>query len=163
MAKRSYETSRIRVHWNAERCIHTAICLTNLPEVFNLKHRPWVDINAAQADLIAATIEKCPSGALTYERLDGEPGEQPPEKTTITPLTNGPLMIQGEVEIRDAQGNLFAKGTRMTLCRCGQSQNHPFCDLSHRKAGFRVRPLAIDPDREQAQSPGDIQSGDGTR
>ncbi len=156
MVKRTYESTQIRVYWNSDRCIHTAICLKALPGVFDVQRRPWIAINAAEADEIAKAVEQCPTGALTYERLDDAPGEQPPSETTITPLPNGPLIVKGEVEIRDSNGNLFDSGTRMALCRCGHSQNQPFCDLSHRKAGFRNVPRVSDPQREQAQSPSDI-------
>ena len=156
MTKRTYESTQIRVYWNSARCIHTAKCLKALPEVFDVQRRPWIAINAAEADEIAHAVEQCPTGALAYERLDDAPGEQIPSETTIIPLPNGPLIVKGEVEIRDSNGNLFDTGFRMALCRCGHSQNQPFCDLSHLKAGFRNIPRVSDPQREQAQSPRDI-------
>ena len=57
----------------------------------------------------------------------------------ITPLNNGPLRIEGEFEIRDAQGNPFglAGRTAISLCRCGHSANKPFCDGSHARMGFQ--------------------------
>jgi uncharacterized Fe-S cluster protein YjdI len=156
MAKRDYETTQIRVHWDSDRCIHTAICLKTLPQVFDTRKRPWVTIDAAKADEIADAVEKCPTGALTYERLDGTPGEQLPQETTIIPMPNGPLYVRGKLEVRDRQGNLIDMGTRFALCRCGHSKNQPFCDLSHRKVGFRSVTRVGDPQREQAQSPRDI-------
>lgn len=56
----------------------------------------------------------------------------------ITPLSNGPLRIEGEFAIYDAQGNPFglAGRTAISLCRCGHSQNKPFCDGSHGRMGF---------------------------
>ena len=156
MVKRSYENGEIRVHWNSARCIHSAICLNGLPEVFDVERRPWIEVDQAQADQIARVVEQCPTGALTYERLDGEPGEQPPSETTVVPWPNGPLLIRGNVEVRDARGELFDAGTRMALCRCGHSQNQPFCDLSHRRVGFRNVPRVMKPDRDRAHSPQDI-------
>ena len=57
----------------------------------------------------------------------------------VTPLNNGPIRIEGEFEIRDAQGNLFglAGRTVISLCRCGHSANKPFCDGSHARVGFQ--------------------------
>ena len=51
---------------------------------------------------------------------------------------NGPLRIEGEVEIVDAEGKSFglAGRTVISLCRCGHSENKPFCDGSHARAGF---------------------------
>lgn len=156
MVERSYSTDRIAVHWNSELCIHTAICLNALPDVFDVNRRPWMEIDAADADAVAATVEKCPTGALTYERLDGEPGEQPPAETTVIPWPNGPLMVRGNVTVRDAKGKVFGAGPRFTLCRCGASRNQPFCDLSHREIGFRNNPRVVPINRETAESPQDI-------
>ncbi len=50
---------------------------------------------------------------------------------------NGPYVISGDVTIVDVEGNQFSwTGTAVALCRCGQSSNKPFCDGTHRKAGF---------------------------
>lgn len=59
--------------------------------------------------------------------------------TRITPLDNGPLRIEGDFEIFDAQGNAFGLGGRkaISLCRCGFSANKPFCDGSHARQGFQ--------------------------
>ena len=156
MARRSYEGDGVVVHWNSERCIHTAICLKALPGVFDTGRRPWVSVDAADADAIATAIERCPSGALTYERTDGSPGEQPDIPTTIVPWPNGPLMVRGEVELLDRRGDIFMAGPHMTLCRCGDSKNHPYCDLSHVGVGFRNYPRAVDPDRGKTESPEEV-------
>jgi CDGSH-type Zn-finger protein len=53
---------------------------------------------------------------------------------------NGPLRITGDnIVIKDAAGNTFGLGGRkiISLCRCGQSSNKPFCDGSHARAGFQ--------------------------
>jgi CDGSH-type Zn-finger protein len=57
----------------------------------------------------------------------------------ITPLNNGPIRIEGEFQIFDAQGNPFglAGRTVISLCRCGHSANKPFCDGSHARMGFQ--------------------------
>jgi CDGSH-type Zn-finger protein len=59
--------------------------------------------------------------------------------TKITPLNHGPLRIEGEFEIYDAQGNPYglAGRTVISLCRCGQSANKPFCDGAHARTGFQ--------------------------
>jgi CDGSH-type Zn-finger protein len=58
--------------------------------------------------------------------------------TKITPLNNGPIRIEGEFEILDPDGVPFdlAGRTVISLCRCGQSANKPFCDGSHNRTGF---------------------------
>ena len=65
--------------------------------------------------------------------------------TKITINNNGSIRIEGEFEILDPQGKAFGLGGRKTigLCRCGMSQNKPFCDGSHR-TGFADAPVARD-------------------
>lgn len=56
---------------------------------------------------------------------------------TITPSVDGPLEVNGLVTINDEEGNLIETTERTWLCRCGFSQNKPFCDGSHRKQGWK--------------------------
>jgi CDGSH-type Zn-finger protein/uncharacterized Fe-S cluster protein YjdI len=122
--------------WEPRLCIHVRNCVRRLPPVFDPEARPWVAVDAADADAVAATIETCPTGALHYRRLDGGPEEQPQEDTTIEPRSNGPLVVRGTVRIVDPDGRLIREDTRVALCRCGGSENKPFCDGSHRRIGF---------------------------
>ncbi|HLI82770.1 MAG TPA: CDGSH iron-sulfur domain-containing protein [Bryobacteraceae bacterium] len=64
----------------------------------------------------------------------------------ITPLNNGPLRIEGEFEICDPTGRSFglAGRTAISLCRCGHSENKPFCDGSHARQGFAHTCVARD-------------------
>ena len=57
----------------------------------------------------------------------------------ITVNNNGSLRIEGEVAICDAEGKAFglAGRTTISLCRCGNSENKPFCDGSHKRVGFQ--------------------------
>ncbi len=57
---------------------------------------------------------------------------------SIEPQKNGPLKVGGEIEIVSASGETLKQVTQTWLCRCGQSQNKPYCDGSHRKAGFEA-------------------------
>ena len=51
---------------------------------------------------------------------------------------NGPLLVSGPITVEDADGNLFDLGGKETiaLCRCGASENRPFCDGAHNRCGF---------------------------
>ena len=128
---RHYTDEAIDVSYDAQRCIHAAECVRRLPAVFDTSRRPWILPSAASADAIAAVVEKCPTGALHYTRRDGGATEAPPEQTTIAPVPGGPLYVRGLIQLRSADGSLVAEDTRMALCRCGQSENKPFCDNSH--------------------------------
>ncbi|AZS18249.1 hypothetical protein EI981_11445 [Paenibacillus lutimineralis] len=67
MSKKVYKGEEIEVYFDAEKCIHSGICVKGMPEVFDLKKRPWVNTVGASADKITAHIDTCPSGALTYK------------------------------------------------------------------------------------------------
>ena len=57
---------------------------------------------------------------------------------TVTPTKNGPLHVQGALEICSASGRTITRTMETWLCRCGHSQNKPFCDGSHNAAGFEA-------------------------
>jgi CDGSH-type Zn-finger protein len=59
--------------------------------------------------------------------------------TTIQVRNNGPLRLEGEITLVDAAGNPFGLGGRtvVSLCRCGHSENKPFCDGAHGRNGFQ--------------------------
>lgn len=57
------------------------------------------------------------------------------EKATITVKANGSLRVSGATLI-GADGNVISEDEGYSLCRCGQSQNKPFCDGAHRSCGF---------------------------
>jgi CDGSH-type Zn-finger protein len=116
-----------------------------LPRVFDVRRRPWVDVHAADADVIADAVGLCPTGALRYARLDGEPGEQPRRPTLVVPVEHGPLLVLGDLHVRTPEGATIAREYRLTLCRCGRSQNQPFCDNSHLASGFRSASFARRP------------------
>jgi uncharacterized Fe-S cluster protein YjdI/CDGSH-type Zn-finger protein len=133
---RHYANETIDISYDARRCIHAAECVRGLPAVFDTSRRPWILPDAASADAIAAVVEKCPTGALHYVRRDGGAAETPPKPTTIQPVPGGPLFIRGLIQLRTATGRLIAEDTRLALCRCGQSENKPFCDNSHLGTDF---------------------------
>ncbi|OYD06711.1 CDGSH iron-sulfur domain-containing protein [Paludifilum halophilum] len=49
----------------------------------------------------------------------------------IQTMDRGPLIVRGDVELVDAEGNTFETKKQFALCRCGLSQNKPFCDGTH--------------------------------
>ena len=134
---KQYEGPGITVHWEPNLCIHVSNCIRAVPGVFKPDARPWVNVEGASADEIAAAIESCPTGALSYLRTDGGPQEAPESPTKVEPRPNGPLFVRGDIEVIDAEGNVTRRATRIALCRCGQSRNKPYCDLSHRAVGFK--------------------------
>lgn len=164
MTTRMYEAGDLRVLWDSQRCVHVAECIRALPRVFNPLARPWVRIDAASADAIIDAVVRCPTGALRYER-DGAPPEAPAVPATIEVIPNGPLLLRGDLQVTTQDGRTLTRETRLALCRCGASENKPFCDNAHRRIGFVTDDTAAAPslapgvtqrDRDGAESPDDL-------
>jgi len=62
-----YKNDVITVRFDPRVCIHSGYCVRGLHAVFDVKRRPWVDINGAAPEAIAEQVRRCPSGALSYE------------------------------------------------------------------------------------------------
>jgi CDGSH-type Zn-finger protein/uncharacterized Fe-S cluster protein YjdI len=134
---RHYTGADIDVTYDVKRCIHAAECVRGLPAVFDTQKRPWVQPDNANADAVAEVVLRCPSGALHFERKDGGAAESIPGQNLIVPSVNGPLYVSGNVRIQTEGGELIYSDTRLALCRCGASDNKPFCDKSHRQIDFQ--------------------------
>lgn len=127
---RTYKNEKITITFDPQKCIHSAVCLQALPEVFNLNNRPWVDPDAGEAEEIKRAIDACPSGALQY--ISEEPvQEKEPVRVEITVREDGPYVVAGTVEIIHSDGTREVENG-CALCRCNKSKNKPFCDGSHR-------------------------------
>jgi CDGSH-type Zn-finger protein/uncharacterized Fe-S cluster protein YjdI len=127
-----YQGKALLVRFEAARCIHSRNCVLGRPDVF-VPNAPgaWIQPDAASSEAVAALAQLCPSGAITYQRLDGGEQEQPPRVNVVRVLENGPLAIRAPLRIDGQETRL-----RTTLCRCGHSKSKPFCDKSHEAAGF---------------------------
>ena len=134
---RRYTSDDIDVTYDVIKCIHAAECVRGLPAVFNTQKRPWVQPVNANADTVAEVVLRCPSGALHYERNDGGAAESIPGQNSISPEVDGPLYVKGNIRIQTAVGELDYRDTRLALCRCGASENKPYCDRSHLRIEFR--------------------------
>jgi 3-phenylpropionate/trans-cinnamate dioxygenase ferredoxin subunit len=62
---------------------------------------------------------------------------------TIDIIKNGPLIVNGDVQLKDSEGNAYPAKQRMALCRCGASTTKPFCDGTHSKIGFQAAERAV--------------------
>ena len=61
---------------------------------------------------------------------------------TVNPIANGPLEVTGNLEICSGTGRTLNRTQKAFLCRCGASNNKPFCDGSHKKTGFTAPGVA---------------------
>jgi len=133
---KEYSNEEITVLWKPKTCIHAAECVKRLPKVYNPKEKPWIKIENATIDELISQIDVCPSGALTY-RLKINKNDKKMENTKIDVLENGPLIVHGTVEIINSNGEKKIKENKTAFCRCGVSQNKPYCDGAHRNVEFK--------------------------
>jgi len=91
-------------------------------------------------------VDRCPSGTFVYELpIDGKMTEIEPDlpkeiaaiQQDSRSKSAGPLWVTGDIPIMKPDGTFLEPRNRVTLCRCGQSKNKPFCDGSHAKANFQ--------------------------
>ncbi len=133
-----YTNGEITVTWKPDQCIHSKICWTGLLEVFDPRRRPWINMDAGTTELITEQVNKCPSGALSYfSNAENTVAPSVDVDTIIEVSENGPLLVYGNVTIKDKAGNETVKYKTTALCRCGASSNKPYCDGTHVKIGFK--------------------------
>jgi len=124
--------AKVLVRFEGKRCIHSRACVLGRPDVF-VPNAPgeWIHPDAASPEAVAALAQACPSGAISYQRLDGGEQEQAPLVNTVRVRENGPLAFHAQLEVEDE-----APRFRATLCRCGASRRKPFCDNAHVRTAF---------------------------
>lgn len=134
---KKYSNGEVTVVWKPNQCIHSTICFRGLGKVFNPQIRPWVNMEGANTEEIKAQIDKCPSGALSYELQHDEAQvpNTPGSEIKAEAIPNGPLLIEGTCVVKSSEGEITKTG-KTFFCRCGSSANKPYCDGSHRKSGF---------------------------
>lgn len=103
-------------------------------------------IESGDPDNRALAVEEscaCAAGRLTVRDKEGnfiEP-DLAPEVSPVQDTAagrRGPLAVKGGVQLEGADGELYETRNRMTLCRCGQSKNMPYCDISHMRCDHMV-------------------------
>jgi uncharacterized Fe-S cluster protein YjdI len=134
---KEYSNGEVTVVWEAEKCIHSAMCVQGLPEVFNPNERPWIKIDAAKTEALVNTVRKCPSGALSFYMNNERDKTSESLETKVEVLVNGPLMVYGTLKVIHKNGDEETKNKTTAFCRCGASQNKPYCDGAHVKEDFR--------------------------
>lgn len=135
-----YTNGEITIAWKPNQCIHSKICWTGLLEVFDPRKRPWITMEGTTSERIIEQVEKCPSGALSYFRNEDKVENKAPEvdvDTIVEVAANGPLLVYGNITIKNKNGEEVKKNKVTALCRCGASGNKPYCDGTHVKIGFK--------------------------
>lgn len=134
----SYKGQQIEILDNRGICAHSGFCTDRLASVFHLRQEPFITPSGGRLDEIMQAVRACPSGALSFA-IDGvEARDQvdQPRPPSIEVSKDGPYRVTGRVRLVDEQGNDIpraagASSEHYSLCRCGQSQNKPFCSGMH--------------------------------
>lgn len=135
---KKYIKDELTILWEPDKCIHSAVCVKLLPEVYNPNAKPWIKPENASVKNLMAQINKCPSGALSYA-LDKDSSSTISEQPlTVEIMENGPILFKGKLKITHSSGEIEFKDKTTAFCRCGASNNKPYCDGEHRKAGFEA-------------------------
>jgi CDGSH-type Zn-finger protein/truncated hemoglobin YjbI len=149
----TYVGQQVTILDNRGICAHSGFCTDRLSSVFHTESDPFVTPSGGRMDEIIRAARACPSGALSIA-LDGEEIRDHIDlvrSPVIEVSKDGPYRITGGVPLIDAEGKpevraVGASNEHFSLCRCGHSQNKPFCSGMHWYVEFHD-PVP-DPDRE---------------
>ncbi len=140
---------------NRGTCQHSGLCTDRLATVFHAGEGPFVTPSGGRMDEIIRAVRDCPSGALSYAidgvEARGEVDHHGRRGPAIEVTKDGPYRVGGGIPLSDGEGrpaqrNAGASREHYALCRCGHSQNKPFCSGMHWYVDFKD-PVA-DPDRQ---------------
>lgn len=132
---KKYRKENFAILWEPKKCIHAAICVKELPQVYDPKGKPWIKQENATINELKKQINMCPSGALSYEE-SGTTKIDRNMKTEMELMKNGPLLVKGNIELKSYDGSIVFKEKVTAFCRCGASNNKPYCDGKHKFSGF---------------------------
>lgn len=133
---KEYQGIEITIVDNRGVCSHDQSCVKCLPAVFDRYKRPWIDPDGASVKEVIETIEKCPSGALSY-KMGGKHFRGLDREPAIIVSKDGPLHVVGGIKFKDDMESKPETEEHYTLCRCGASKNKPFCDGTHLDIDFK--------------------------
>jgi CDGSH-type Zn-finger protein/truncated hemoglobin YjbI len=134
----TYVGEQATIFDNRGKCAHSGFCTDRLPTVFRLGKEPFVAPSGGRLDDIVHAVRACPSGALSFA-IDGREAREQVDQirpAAVEVSKDGPYRIAGGLSLTDGQGNAerFNDGVSLehySLCRCGHSQNKPFCSGMH--------------------------------
>jgi CDGSH-type Zn-finger protein len=140
-----FEGVQLTVFDNRGICQHSGFCTDRLNTVFHTEGA-FVTPSGGRMDDIIRAVRDCPSGALSFgvngvearDQVDWEHSREPAIEVT----KDGPYRITGGIRLTNQQGELVkrAEGSSLehyALCRCGHSQNKPFCSGMHWYVDFK--------------------------
>ncbi len=135
---KEYSNGEMTILWKPKACIHSGECVKRLPKVYNPKKRPWIEIENATTQELKDQVIACPSGALSYKMDNAHNPEKAQTEIKVEALENGPLLVYGTLNVINSDGSREMKKRATAFCRCGASQNKPYCDGAHIEAKFKA-------------------------
>jgi CDGSH-type Zn-finger protein/truncated hemoglobin YjbI len=151
----SYPGLQVTIFDNRGICQHSGFCTDRLPTAFRQGRDPFVAPSGGRMDDLIRAVRDCPSGALSYG-IDGVEARETVDyhrcrEPEIEVSKDGPYRVTGGIPLTDGHGkperrNAGASREHYALCRCGRSQNKPFCSGMHWYVQF-TDPVP-DPERE---------------
>ena len=139
VVKKEYTQGDLTIVWQPHLCIHSGVCFRSLPQVFKPRDRPWIQLQEEAREATIETVQACPSGAISIKHTPEEVEqleEHMVDWTKVAVMKNGPLRIREACQITLPDGTQVEKPDGVSLCRCGESKNKPFCDGTHKLNGF---------------------------
>ncbi|NUS39493.1 MAG: iron-binding protein [Lysobacter sp.] len=135
--ERAPEVNTVRVRENGPLAFHAECTVAGETQPFRAtlcrcglsRNKPFCD-NRHHEGGFAATGEPAEQASQPLAARNGA--------LAIEPTRDGPLHVTGNLEVVSGTGRTVNRVTETWLCRCGHSNNKPYCDGSHRKAGFRA-------------------------
>src|SRR5262245_11142639 len=139
----SYAGQQLTVLDNRGTCAHSGFCTVRVPTVFHQSQEPFVTASGGRLDDIVQAVRQCPSGALSFA-LDGREAREQVDvarSPEITVSRDGPYRVVGAIPLVDTDDAAIARNAgasleHYSLCRCGHSQNKPFCSGMHSTMRF---------------------------
>ncbi len=131
----AYEGAEVTVTFNPLVCAHSGECARIAPAAFDARAKPWVQPDRASRAGIEKVIARCPSGALAL-REGGTVTHLVADRARIEVMRDGPYMVH-DAEIATPHPGEGTTPRKYVLCRCGKSGIKPFCDGSHKDAGWK--------------------------
>jgi CDGSH-type Zn-finger protein/truncated hemoglobin YjbI len=139
-----YKGQQIEIFDNRGICAHSGFCSDRLASVFHVGQEPFVTPSGARLDEIIQSVRACPSGALSYA-VDGVEARHQVDQNrppSIEVSKDGPYRITGALRLVDEHGSDIPRADgssreHFSLCRCGHSQNKPFCSGMHWSIQFK--------------------------
>jgi CDGSH-type Zn-finger protein/truncated hemoglobin YjbI/ferredoxin len=142
-----YQGLGVAIADNRGTCAHSGFCTDRAPTVFRTDEEPFVTPAGGRVDEILRAGRDCPSGALsaTIGRSDPVGASDTEREPAIEVSKDGPYRVTGSIDLLDRDGSPEARNDgasleHYSLCRCGKSQNKPFCSGMHWYADFHDPP-----------------------